>query len=91
MHSAYSAPEAKAFLESHPDTALMLLDVVMETDDAGLRLVSYVREQMGNSDLQIVLRTGQPGMAPEREVIAGYDINGYLLKTEMIAQRLVRS
>ncbi len=88
LHSAYSASEAKAFLESHPDTALMLLDVVMETDDAGLRLVSYVREQMGNSDLQIVLRTGQPGMAPEREVIAGYDINGYLLKTEMIAQRL---
>jgi EAL domain-containing protein (putative c-di-GMP-specific phosphodiesterase class I) len=88
LHSAYSASEAKAFLDSHEETALMLLDVVMETDDAGLRLVSYVREEIGNSDLQIVLRTGQPGMAPEREVIAGYDINGYLLKTEMVAQRL---
>lgn len=88
LHSAYSASEAKAFLESHPDTALMLLDVVMETDDAGLRLITYVREQIGNADLQIVLRTGQPGMAPERDVIPGYDINGYFLKTELVAQKL---
>jgi EAL domain-containing protein (putative c-di-GMP-specific phosphodiesterase class I)/CheY-like chemotaxis protein len=88
LHSAYSASEAKTFLESHRDTALMLLDVVMETDDAGLRLVTYVREQIGNTDLQIVLRTGQPGMAPEREVIPGYDINGYFLKTDMVAQKL---
>ena len=88
LYSAYSASEAKAFLEAHRDTALMLLDVVMETDDAGLRLVTYVREQIGNTDLQIVLRTGQPGMAPEREVIPRYDINGYFLKTEMVAQKL---
>jgi EAL domain-containing protein (putative c-di-GMP-specific phosphodiesterase class I) len=88
LRSAYSAAEAKAFLEAHPETALMLLDVVMETDDAGLRLVNYVREQIGNTDVQIVLRTGQPGMAPEPEVIPAYDINGYFLKTEMVAQKL---
>lgn len=88
LRSAYSAAEARAFLEAHPETALMLLDVVMETDDAGLRLVNYVREQLGNTDVQIVLRTGQPGMAPEREVIPAYDINGYFLKTEMVAQKL---
>ena len=88
LHSAYSAAEASAFLERHHDTALMLLDVVMETDDAGLRLVKHVREQMANPDLQIVLRTGQPGMAPEREVIPVYEINGYFLKTEMVAQKL---
>ena len=88
LHSVYSTSEAKTFLEKHQDTALMLLAVVMETDDAGLRLVTYVREHIGNSDLQIVLRTGQPGMAPERQVIPDYDINGYFLKTEMVAQRL---
>ena len=88
LHSAYSASEAKAFLENHRDTALMLLDVVMETDDAGLRLITYVREQIRNADLQIILRTGQPGMAPELEVIPGYDINGYFLKTELVAQKL---
>ena len=88
LHSAYSAAEARAFLQSHRDTALMLLDVVMETDDAGLRLINQLREQIGNADLQIVLRTGQPGMAPEREVIPAYDINGYFLKTDLVAQKL---
>lgn len=88
LRSAYSAAEAKAFLEAHPETALMLLDVVMEADDAGLRLVNYVRKQLGNTDVQIVVRTGQPGMAPEGEVIPAYDINGYFLKTEMVAQKL---
>jgi EAL domain-containing protein (putative c-di-GMP-specific phosphodiesterase class I) len=88
LHSAYSAAEARTFLESHRDTALMLLDVVMETDDAGLQLVKHVRERMANADLQIVLRTGQPGMAPEREVVPVYEINGYFLKTEMVAQKL---
>lgn len=88
LHSAYTASEARSFLGTHPDTALMLLDIVMETDDAGLGLVTYVREQLRNTDLQIVVRTGQPGMAPEREVITGYDVNGYFLKTEMVAQKL---
>jgi len=88
LHSVYSAAQARSFLQQHPDTALMLLDVVMETDDAGLALVRYVREQLHNSDLQIVLRTGQPGMAPEREVVLRYEINGYFLKTEITAQKL---
>ena len=88
FHSAYSGEECKAYLAAHPDTALVLLDVVMETDDAGLETVRYIREQLRNADLQIVLRTGHPGMAPEREVITGYEINGYFLKTELTAQKL---
>lgn len=88
IHSAYSALEAKTFLEEKHDTALVLLDVVMETDDAGLRLCRYVREELHNDDVQIVVRTGQPGQAPEREVMVGYGINGYFLKTEMTSQML---
>ena len=88
LHHAYSAEEARKFLDRHPETALVLLDVVMETDDAGLRLCAYIRENLGNHDIQIVLRTGQPGQAPEREVILDYDINGYFLKTELTAQKL---
>ncbi len=86
--SAASAAQARELLGRHPDIALVLLDVVMETDDAGMRLVEFVRRQLGNRDMQIILRTGQPGMAPEREVIVDYEINGYLLKTEITAQRL---
>ena len=85
---AYSSDQAKNLLDQHPDTAVMLLDVVMETDDAGLLLVKYVREVLNNHLIRIVLRTGQPGYAPEREVITEYDINDYKSKTELTAQKL---
>ncbi|WP_333608095.1 DUF3369 domain-containing protein [Arsukibacterium sp.] len=86
--SAYSGKEAKALLAEHPDTAVMLLDVVMETDDAGLQVASYVREVFKNEHVRIILRTGQPGQAPERQVIVNYDINDYKSKTELTAQKL---
>ncbi len=86
--SAYSASEAERLLRAHPDIAVVLLDVVMEFDDAGLRLVRVIRETMGNRKLRIILRTGQPGQAPERDVILGYDINDYKFKTELTSQKL---
>jgi len=85
---AYSAAEAREMLAEHPDIALVLLDVVMETDDAGLRLVQYIRHELQNRRLRIVLRTGQPGQAPEQDVIVAYDINDYKSKTELTQQRL---
>ncbi len=86
--SAYSAREAKELIGKHPDTALVLLDVVMETEDAGLDVVRHIRDILGNNLVRIVLRTGQPGQAPEREVILNYDINDYKEKTELTAQKL---
>ncbi len=86
---AYSAVEARDMLAADPDIAVILLDVVMETDDAGLQLVRHIREQMENSRLRIVLRTGQPGQAPERDVVIDYDINDYKSKTELTRQKLL--
>ena len=88
LHSAYSAAEGFELLRQHPDIALILLDVVMETDDAGLRLVERIRNELGNTVSRIVLRTGQPGQAPEQEVILNYDINDYKTKTELTVQKL---
>ena len=85
---AYSGEEAKELLAANPDTALMLLDVVMETDDAGLLVARHAREQLRNTLLRIVLRTGQPGQAPEQEVILDYDINDYKEKTELTTKKL---
>ncbi len=79
--SAYSGAEAQQMIEDHPDTALILLDVVMETSHAGLETTRYIRENLKNRLVRIILRTGQPGFAPEREVITKYDINDYKLKT----------
>ncbi|MDX1677560.1 PP2C family protein-serine/threonine phosphatase [Arsukibacterium sp.] len=86
--SAYSAAEARPILAGRQDIALVLLDVVMETDDAGLTLVHYIRETLQNQLVRIVLRTGQPGQAPEQKVVQDYDINDYRAKTELTVQRL---
>jgi response regulator RpfG family c-di-GMP phosphodiesterase len=86
--SAYSAADARILLEQHPDVAVLLLDVVMESEQAGLGLVRSIREELGNPFVRIVLRTGQAGQAPEHEVIAAYDINDYKEKTELTASRL---
>ncbi|NEX20262.1 EAL domain-containing protein [Thiorhodococcus mannitoliphagus] len=85
---AGSALEAYQILTSEPDFAVVLLDVVMESEDAGLRLVKRIREELGNAAVRIVLRTGQPGYAPEIETIRTYDINDYKTKSELTRVRL---
>ncbi|GJD95055.1 ATP-binding response regulator [Methylobacterium iners] len=89
--SAYSAAEARLLLAARPDVAVVFLDVVMESDDAGLRLVGDIRRELGNETVRIILRTGQPGQAPERRVIVDYDINDYKAKTELTADKLFTS
>ena len=89
--SAMTKREAETRLAEHPDTALILLDVVMETDHAGLELANYVRNELKNESIRIILRTGQPGEAPERRVILDYDINDYREKADMSATRLATS
>lgn len=88
LFSAYSGREAYDFLRDTPDIALVLLDVVMETDDAGLLLARRIREELHNAIVRVVLRTGQPGQAPEQRVIIEYDINDYKAKTELTTQKL---
>lgn len=85
---AYSGAEAKAILQEHSDIAVVLLDVVMEEDDAGLEVVEFIRNVLKNSAIRIILRTGQPGQAPENQVILKYDINDYREKTELTSQKL---
>ncbi|MBT0587321.1 DUF3369 domain-containing protein [Alteromonas oceanisediminis] len=86
--SAYSGEEAKLAIENHHDVAVVLLDVVMEQDDSGLKVAEYIRDHLHNHFCRIILRTGQPGQAPEKDVIINYDINDYKSKTELTAQKL---
>ncbi|HSI03682.1 MAG: response regulator [Myxococcota bacterium] len=62
--------------------ALAIVDVIMETDTAGLELCSYIRSALKNDVTQIIIRTGQPGKAPQRQILEGYEINGYISKAE---------
>jgi signal transduction histidine kinase/CheY-like chemotaxis protein len=89
--SAYSAAEGRELMRRHSDVAVVLLDVIMETDTAGLSLVEFIRKELKNETVRIILRTGQPGQAPERRVIVDYDINDYKAKTELTADKLFTS
>lgn len=88
---AYSAAEAQKILSQPNDIAVILLDVVMESDDAGLRLVRIIRDELGLTVPRIILRTGHPGYAPERDVIRDYDIDDYRTKSELSRARLFTS
>lgn len=94
LYTAGSKAEAVRLLDStlggrlFPYLAVAFIDVVMETDTAGLELCQYIRETQGNRLTQLYIRTGQPGVAPERAVIDRYDINGYFLKTELTEDKL---
>ncbi|MBC7818608.1 MAG: response regulator [Planctomycetaceae bacterium] len=86
--SAMSGAACVESLREHPETSVILLDVVMESEHAGLEACRTIREQLNNKLVRILLRTGQPGTAPEKQAIDEYDIDGYLLKTELTTTRL---
>ena len=94
LHTATSKAEAIELLNTRlsgalfPYVAVALIDVVMETDQAGLELCQYIRESLDNRMTQIFIRTGQPGVAPERQVMDRYDINGYFTKAEATEDKL---
>ena len=86
--SAHNASKARYLVEQNPDLAVMIIDVVMENDTAGLDLVEYIRNELNNRMSRIIISTGQPGLAPERYIIDNYDIDNYLPKTNLTSQNL---
>lgn len=86
---AYNGKETVEILKKNPEINLLLLDVVMDSDDDGLLTVKKIREELQNTTLRIVLRTGQPGSAPEKDVIINYGIDDYKEKTELTSIKLL--
>ena len=85
--SAYSGAQAKQLLQEHPDASLILLDIVMEQDTSGLEVAEFIRKELDNEFIRIIVRTGQPGAVPEEEVITKYDVNDYKEKTELTSRK----
>lgn len=83
-----SGAEAKLLIAEHPDAAVILLDVIMERDDAGLQVVTYIRDELGNHNVRILLRTGQAGQFDEETVFEKYNINNFLEKADLTSRRL---
>ncbi len=88
FESAYSAKEAIELLKTQSDFAIILLDIGMETGDAGLEVANFIRKQLDNNIARIIIRTGQPGDIPEKEIIDNYDINDYKSKTDLTVEKL---
>lgn len=89
--NAHSAAEARELLAGHDDIAVVLLDVVMETEKSGFEVVHFLRHDLGRTETRIILRTGQPGLAPEIDAIRDCDINDYKSKGELTRTRLFSS
>ena len=89
--NTYSGEETLEVLKKNTDIAVILLDVVMETDDAGLKVIDKIRNELNNKMIRIILRTGQPGQAPEDRVLIDYDINDYKNKSELTSRKLKSS
>jgi CheY-like chemotaxis protein/uncharacterized protein YcgL (UPF0745 family) len=89
LASVNSALEAKEYMEQHEDVALVLLDVVMETQNEGFEVAQYIREELNNRFSRIVMRTGQPGTLNVEDVIQRYDIDGFSEKTDLTRERFV--
>ena len=87
LHHASNSSEARAALAKQ-QFAVALFDVVMDTDNAGLELVKHLRDSLGEQQTRIIIRTGQPGTAPEWSTVTDYDVNGYEDKATATAQRM---
>ena len=83
LTQAYSMAEAARLLAKGPEYSVVIADVVMETEDAGLRLAKAIREMLGHFDTRIILLTGQPGFAPIDSVMSRYDLSDYCLKSDI--------
>lgn len=89
--NAFNGEETKKLLIENPDCAVVLLDVVMDSSDEGLSIVKWIRDVFSNQTIRIILRTGQPGDVPEKDLIINYEIDGYREKTELTDQKLFTS
>ena len=87
MFSAYSAKQAMELFESGHKYDIAIVDVIMETKDAGLKLCHFIRDNCPRS-LRIILRTGQPGTVPKIEILNNYDIDYYISKIEVDTEQL---
>ncbi|MGL1957503.1 MAG: DUF3369 domain-containing protein [Colwellia sp.] len=87
--SVYSKEEAKKVLQDDDSFCMAFVDVVMETDHAGLELVEWIRKVHKNQAIRLVLRTGQAGSAPEAKVIKDFDINDYKEKTDFTSGKMI--
>lgn len=66
----------------------MLVDVIMETETAGLDLIRWVRQQPALAATRVVVRTGESGSSTPKVVLQDFEISDYWPKTAVLASRM---
>jgi CheY-like chemotaxis protein len=89
--SVYSAKEAIELLKNNDDFAVVILDIIMENSQAGLEVVEFIRNDLANRTLRIIIRSGEHGQKSQRFIVDNYDINDYREKSELTIERLYTS
>ena len=89
--SAYCEEEARQLIATNTDTAAILLDGKLETNEASLRLVTYIREQLNNQLVRILFIVDRPEECPDSSVIIDSNIHDCLTKVELDRGKLAIS
>jgi len=79
---SYSLGESKEVLLSDSNIALVLMDVEVGGENIGLDLIDFIRKDLRNEKIRIVLRTGYPNFSVE-EIVEKYHIDGCLAEEEI--------
>ena len=92
LHSAYTAKQTLQLIRDLPNrVAIILLDIVMETLDAGLEAVPLIRDEITDHEVRIIIRTGQAGRSAQDDIIRNYDINDFYDKVSLDHDRLINA
>ena len=77
------------FLQENPDTALVVLDIHMDEASTGFKIIDFVRNDLNNSELRILLYTGDSNIESEESMLDSYAVSGYLSKTDPAPEQLL--
>lgn len=86
---AYSGADAIQFFQKHNDIAVAIIDMVMESPNAGIELVQYIRTVLSNQKTRLVILTDQPGNFPGINAVSDYDIDDYHDKRNVTGDTLL--
>jgi len=87
LFSAYNEDDTLHLLKNH-EFAVVFLDVIMENDDSGFKIVNHIRNVLHDQYIQIIIRTGEANSLSEQAIFSQYHINSYCEKTELTRDKL---
>ena len=86
----HSGHEAITLLKENRHIDLILLDMIMESQDAGLAVASWLRNESGCHDKPIIiLRTGQPGLLKDAEILLNKNFNAVVEKSSITRSKFI--